>query len=398
MRENAEILDLFTSALECGRKMVLATVVDVSGSAYRRPGAHLLLVDDGRKAGSISAGCLENDLLARGNQLFESSECLLLEYENDEFFGLNYGCDGTIFVFVQPVSASSCCSPVALKRVQETARTFVLATVFDSDERALIGKQFLFDTETPGEPLFSSSELTLETNSASFREALADLRSEIIISSTEVARLNNNQKREFSFQSTKVFFEIIKPTLRLAVFGAGDDVIPLLHVANSIGIETHIIDSRRSYLDRFASQSFIHTHDQNFSAETVLGATESTAAVIMSHSFELDKRFLSAVLETDCAFIGVMGSRKRTLKLLKELDAESQVSRIRFPVGLDIGAETPEEIALSICSEVLAFFRNASGKPLTSLKGNIHRRTDRESIYQLSEKRTAQCTIGDTIG
>lgn len=398
MRDTAEILDLFINAAECGRKMVLATVVDVSGSAYRRPGAHLLLVDDGRKAGSISAGCLETDLLARGEELFETSERLLLEYENDEFFGLNYGCDGTIYVFVQPITASTCSSPLAFRKVEETARPVVLATIFDSKERALIGRQFLFDKCDISKPFVSISEHAAETVcSSDFQNnELEQLRKEIEGSCAEIMRSNFNQKRDFDFQSTKVFFEVIKPTIRLAIFGAGDDVMPILNVANSVGFETHIIDSRRSYLDRFASQSMVHSHDQNFSIETVLDVPERTAAIVMSHSFELDKRFLASLLKSDCAFIGVMGSRKRTLKLLNELGAPSQSERIRFPVGLDIGAETPEEIALSICSEVLAFFRDASGQPLNSVKGSIHRRIHSQTSYQLSEKRTAQCTVGDT--
>ncbi len=383
MRDSAEILDLFENANGSGRKMVLATVVAVSGSAYRRPGAHLLLVDDGRQAGSISAGCLENDLIARGTQLFESSECLLLEYENDEFFGLNYGCDGTILVFVQPLSRSSCNYPTVITRVQETAKTALLATVFDSDDVSQIGKQFLF-------------EITNNRVSSINASANDELFAEIAACALNVVDLNSNQNIEFNKASTKVFFELIKPKIRLAIFGAGDDVIPLLNIAKLVGIETHVLDSRRSYLDRFATRANIHYYDQNSRVESFCDAPERTAAIVMSHNFELDKRFLSAVLGSNCAFIGVMGSRKRTQKLLMELGAEKQRERIKFPVGLDIGAETPEEIALSICSEVLAFFREASGKPLNTVEGTIHHRIETETRYQSSEKRSAYCTMGDT--
>jgi xanthine/CO dehydrogenase XdhC/CoxF family maturation factor len=383
LRDSAEILDLFENASESGRKMVLATVVAVSGSAYRRPGAHLLLVDDGRQAGSISAGCLENDLIARGTELFESSECLLLEYENDEFFGLNYGCDGTILVFVQPISRSSCNYPTVITRVQETAKTAILATIFDSKDGSQIGTQFLF-------------EVTNNRLSSIDASANDELFGEIASCALNVVNSNCNQNIEFNTASTKVFFELIKPKIRLAIFGAGDDVIPLLNIANSVGIETHIVDSRRSYLDRFATRAKIHNYDQNFRVESFCDAPERTAAIVMSHNFELDKRFLSAVLGSNCAFIGVMGSRRRTQKLLMELGAEKQRERIKFPVGLDIGAETPEEISLSICSEVLAFFREASGKPLNTIEGTIHHRIETETRYQNSEKRSAYCITGDT--
>jgi xanthine/CO dehydrogenase XdhC/CoxF family maturation factor len=385
LRDSAEILDLIVNAINSGRKMVLATVVDVSGSAYRRPGAHLLLVDDGRKAGSISAGCLENDLIARGEELFESSECLLLEYENDEFFGLNYGCDGTIFVFVQPINESICLFPVAVERVQETAREHVLATVFHSEECAHIGKQFLFDREAQ----LVSSNAIVDCSSDK-------LPGEIAQSIRRAIDSNCNQNFDIEFESTRVFFELIKPTIRLAIFGAGDDVIPLLNIANSVGLETHVIDSRPSYLDRFANQAHVYSYDRSFCSERVFTAPERTAAVVMSHNFELDKRFLSTVLNSCCAFIGVMGSRKRTHRLLSEIGAEIQSHKIRFPVGLDIGAETPEEIALSICSEVLAFFREASGQPLNKVMGTVHQRSTADYRGLVSERRPLLCTIGDT--
>jgi xanthine/CO dehydrogenase XdhC/CoxF family maturation factor len=337
--------------------MVIATVVDVTGSAYRRPGAHLLLVDDGSKAGSISAGCLENDILARGDEVFSLSRALLLEYESDEFFGLNYGCDGTIHVLIQPVTGVETSYPAAFKRAQSTGRTFALATVFSSDDEREIGAQILLDEND----MFTSSA------SASVAAAVANAFKFVMSSGA-------SRSLQLEDGNAKVFFEVIKPTPRLAIFGAGEDAVSLISCARSIGMDSLLIDSRLSYLERFRGTEMVHHYDETFEMGAIFDAPDRTAIVIMSHNFELDKRFLATALESNCAYIGVMGSHKRTTKILSEIGSPESAIRIRFPIGLDLGADSPEEIALSICSEILAFFRNGSGKPLSASEGPIHHR------------------------
>ncbi|MBX9695418.1 MAG: XdhC family protein [Cyanobacteria bacterium] len=359
MKESIEILELFTSALCAGSKMAMVTVVDVRGSAYRRSGAHLLLTSDGRRAGSVSAGCLENDILARGEAVFELQSPLLLEYSSDEFFGLNYGCDGTIQVIVQTIDCSSSSFPQAYSLAQETGQPVGLATVYACDDKRLLGSQVLFIID----------EVIASDTATSIVKAVVE-------SSRNIIDSRSNCNLQLDRGKTRVFCEVIHPSARLAIFGAGDDVIPLINLARSIGIESHIIDTRRSYLERFRSTEICHHYDHDFDPSIIVNAPEYTAIVIMGHNFELDKRFLSSALETECGYIGVMGSRKRTMKMLAELGLEWASNRIRFPIGLDLGAESPEEIALSICSEILSFFRNASGKPLATLTGPIHQRVD----------------------
>jgi xanthine/CO dehydrogenase XdhC/CoxF family maturation factor len=384
LKEPSEILELFTSAFNSGQQMVLATVVDVNGSAYRRPGAHLLLVEDGRKAGSISAGCLENDILARGKEVFALPQPLLLEYESDEFFGLNYGCDGTIRVLVQPVTDTGVNFPNAYRLAGKTGQTLGLATIYDCQDQQRIGTQVLFNQV---EIIASTAANQISTS------ILEDCKT-----SLESAK---NRTVLCEHSDTKVFLEIIKPSLRLAIFGAGDDVIPLLAIAHSVGIETHIVDSRRSYLERFSDTQSTQHFNQDFDAKILLEAASRTAIVIMSHNFELDKRFLTTALASECAYIGLMGSRKRTLKMLAELGREEDSVRIKFPIGLDLGADSPEEIALSICSEILSFFRNASGKPLSTLSGPIHQRPADEDESELlcasaQQTKLSACLTGST--
>lgn len=358
MKDTKEILDLYESAYESGRKMVMATVVDVTGSAYRRPGAHLLVTSDGKKAGSISAGCLENDILARSDELFSLQRCLFLQYENGALFGLNYGCDGTISVLVEPITDAKSNYIGAFKTADTLAKPVIVATVFSCDQEDLIGAKVLL---VDGKVL--SGQLP-----AGLHQCIVSTAAEIFHAA--------NQTHEFRELNTKVFFEIVKPALRMVMFGAGDDVIPLLETAQSIGFDTTLVDSRRSYLDRYASSFRTHHFDLQASpSETnVFDFAEQTAVVIMSHNFELDKRFLEFALRKNCAYLGIMGSKKRTLKLLTELNAMDSASRIHFPIGIDIGAETPDEIALSIVSEIMMHFRKASGRSLSKIDGPVHRR------------------------
>lgn len=375
MREPIEILELLTSASQAGKRMVLATIVDVQGSAYRQVGAHLLLVEDGRKAGSISSGCLENDLIARGDEIFDLSCGVLLEYESDELFGLNDGCDGTIQILVQPVTNQSSLFPYAFHMAEELAESLGLATVLESNSENLIGTQVLF----------SKNKILTGNSSRGITQFVSENLAEWI-----------SRKRRcecFEFDGTRVFVELVKPTARLAIFGAGEDVAPLVTIARTIGFEPHIIDSRRSYIERFEQSVAVHHYESDFQLPL-----EFDAIVVMSHNFELDKRFLSCALKSTCDYIGVMGSRKRTEKILTELQVREVPARIKYPIGLDLGADSPEEIALSICSEILAFFRCATGRSLCAISGHIHQKADKPVTKVLSsvkELRLISCATGN---
>lgn len=374
MREPSDILELFDRASKDGRRMVLATVVDVRGSAYRRPGAHLMVVDDGRRAGSISAGCLESDLLARGESIFESEHPLLLQYDSGEFFGLNYGCDGTILVLVQPVRNMETSFPLAFRQAQSSGRQLGLATIFDCDDKSLLGTQVLFDKHS----IVSSS-------------CSGSLTREVSARAHEIIEAGESCVVKFSSIRAKAFCEVISPKARLIIFGAGADARPLIEMTRTLGIEAHIVDIRRSVLEPFKDSATVHQFETCSEPSILVRTPEHTAIVIMSHDFEADKQYLSYSLETNCRFLGVMGSRKRTLKLLKEIEREAEAGRIRFPVGLDIGAETPEEIALSICSEILSVFKGSSGKPLSTIDGPIHvRRGDEEDGSTSTQEKTLE--------
>lgn len=392
-----EILELYKSALRSGKRMVLATVVEVRGSAYRRPGARLLYVEGGGKAGSISAGCLERDIIARGAEIFDLPHGLLLEYDSHDFFGLNYGCDGVIHVLVQPLDCKNISYPLAFQIAREQNQTLGLATVVQSADTTRLGAQILFDDH---KILATSLPGTVDDSYELFST----------FESTSIHSNIQSQSKYFAYCDTTLFIEKIQPPLRLAIFGAGEDAEPLLAAARLIGLEPHIIDASRAHLDRFKGKELVHLFDGQGTAPSIIrGSVERTAIVIMSHNFDLDKSYLSTALATDCPYIGIVGSRKRTIKILDELGQTESAARIRFPIGLDIGAETAEEIALSICGEILSFFRKTTGRPLSSVDGPVHWRPAQDPIEQVlqieihsrvrtsSEQRTlTSCTISNT--
>lgn len=362
-----EILELYKSALCEGKRMVLATVVEVRGSAYRRPGARLLYVEDGRKAGSISAGCLERDIIARGEEVFALTHGLLLEYDSQDFFGLNYGCDGVIHVLLQPVDYKNISFPLAFQIARENSKALGLATVIQSTDKAKLGSQIFFDDEKVLITSLPNMVAQAGTSTEDNQLTLCDLKNTL--------HAERPYSQYFARTDTTLFLEKIQTPLRLAIFGAGEDAQPLVAAARMIGLEPHIFDASQANLNRFMSRELVYLYDgQEPPPSVVTGAPQRTAIVIMSHNFELDKRYLASALTTDCSYIGIVGSRKRTLKLLDELGQTASAHRIRFPIGLDIGAETMEEIALSICSELLAFFRKTTGRPLTSMDGPVHSR------------------------
>ncbi len=375
MRETAETLKLYSSALAANLRMFMATVVDVTGSAYRRPGAHMLVVEDGRTTGSISAGCLERDIIARSEEVLDNEKSILLKYESgtDEIFGLNFGCDGTIYVLLQPVNGSTIDFARAATRANELGELLVLATVFDSGDPALIGMSQLMSLK--------------ETVSSNLPDELASLISKDTL---DVAAQQSNQIRTYDRSRTKVFFELVRPSLRLVILGAGDDVRPVLEIARTLAVDVTLLDGRKSFLPRHNDLATTHSIDGPTDLSIFFHSPRRTAVIIMSHNFELDKVFLDAAIKHRCAYLGVMGSQERTRKLLQQLDAMDASEHIHYPIGLDLGAESPEEIALSIFSEILACCRTASGKPLSTITGPIHRRFTKSAVQQ--------STAGSTSG
>lgn len=408
VRETAEIQRLYKAGIDGAQRMVMATVVEVAGSSYRRPGAHLLVLADGSKAGSISAGCLEADIAAKHDELFALGRCQLLRYENksDDIFGLNLGCDGTISVLIEPIEVQRSCAsrisyPETARLANVLGKQLIIATIFESNDEELLGMRVLYgDDVRDGCGIARIVDIDDRIPKSLERAICSTFK--------EVERGGGHQHRVFEEPRTKVFFELVKPQAQLFIFGAGDDVRSLIEMADVIGFSTTVIDKRQSFLDKYEDKARTFNF-RDVHLRKLIESPEMTAIVIMSHNYEFDKEFLLTALETDCSYLGIMGPARRTMQMLVELGkadvvaqpnkatpAESELSDVgahcvrprerilHYPIGMDLNAETPEEIALAICSELVAHFRGGDGQSLSKMSGPIHRRIESEELLQIT--------------
>lgn len=343
MRDLLDIFRCYGGLVRDGRKAVLATLVAVSGSAYRRPGARMLIADDGSTAGAVSGGCVENDIVSQSLSLLASGLThSLLEYDttrDDEIlFGTGSGCPGKHQVFLQvlPASAPERNPLVLLDRCfRQQSTQHALITSFCTGESHL-------------SPVPVSEECTADQ-----------------------------------------FVEEIEPRMHLLIFGAGKDVKPLAAQAGLLGWLTTVIDPRmRASLlaDTAAGPSLANagmlepgtTHCKILQDGVSANGFLKTAAVIMSHTYIPDRDALATLLQSDAFYIGVLGPARRTVAMLSDIRSmhpglpEQSFMRVYGPTGIDIGAEGSHEIAVSIVSEIIAASNRRAGGSLRHRTGPIH--------------------------
>jgi xanthine/CO dehydrogenase XdhC/CoxF family maturation factor len=367
MKEIKRILEVYNHLDLSQRKVALATVVYVEGSAYRRPGARMLVTDDGRWEGAISGGCLEGDALRKARQVMLDGQPMVVRYDTMDddanSLGIGLGCNGIIDVFIEPIDPGEARNPIRL--LEEFVRLRdrrVIATVFRANaETGLCTGMRVVLTETPTEEppgwLRSDMVLCMATGKAS------------------------TVRYEVTGQSVDVFIERIDPGIELIIFGAGYDTIPLTRLATEIGWSVTVTEDCIAHLapKRFPQATCLLYADATAITEK-LTLTDRTAAVLMSHNYNYDLAVLTRLIPTRVPYIGVLGPRKRYQKMQAEWErsdkrfAQSALNRVHSPIGLDVGAETPDEIALAILGEIKAFFSDRSGGFLREKPGSIHAR------------------------
>jgi xanthine dehydrogenase accessory factor len=373
MKELAEILK--ACAARPGEVMALATVVQTTGSGYRRPGARMLILTDGDTVGSISGGCLERNVILRAEAVRKTGKSVLLTYdtasEEDIVFGTGFSCNGVVCVLLEQVKAAFPGRPVDglldfLGDSFTSHRSGVVATVIRTEGgMAGVGDRVMVD---------SQGNAFVNLRDAGVRDKLlAEARS---LFATNRSAIN---KYELATGFIEVFFEVLQPPARLVILGAGYDAPPLVRLGKEVGFHVAVVDGRPAYAtaERFPGADAVMVADpENLPKKIPLN--DQTCAVIMSHNYPADRGWLAALLPVPLRYLGVMGPRKRVVKMLEELSKEgfqpagSQLARLHNPVGLDIGAESPEQIALSILAEIQAVMTNHAGGLLCEKKGPIH--------------------------
>jgi xanthine dehydrogenase accessory factor len=336
-QELGQILDRVLDLARRGKPAALAIVTRIHGSAYRRPGARLLIEEDGAALGGVSGGCLEEDVRQVGRQVIRSGLSRVLHYEtggdDTRVWGLGLGCDGAVDILVIPVTPEAALGTWAsVRALLDGDAPFALSTVVGDGgggQVAVVGES--------GRLAGSLEEAAVDSDIVGAAAALRARRSSVHPAGPRT-----------------VFTEVLEPPPTLLVCGAGDDARPLVAAAWTAGFRVVVADHRSAYLtaERFPqARRLLLVRVGEEPAE--LPASRLTYAVVMTHSLKRDTEWVRRLAVTDVPYLGVLGPRARTDKIVSEVGA-AHPDRIFGPVGLDLGADGPEQVALSILAEVLA--------------------------------------------
>lgn len=375
MKEIGDIIASYDNAVAQRKRTALATVVHVEGSSYRRPGARMLVTEDGVLTGAISGGCLEGDALRKALLAIHQNQIKLVTYDttdDDVTFGVQLGCNGIVHILFEPLDPHQPNAISLLRHVNSSRVRSSIITAFSFDPTAVQPGSIVAISNT-GELFLKSKEVDDEFTRAVMREA-------------RIAPSENGLSRFFemitpSGEPLQVFMQVVHPPINLIICGAGNDAQPLAKVADIAGWNITVIDGRKTHatISRFPEANLVIVSKAEHIMDHLQGDNLS-AAVLMTHNYNYDIAALVELLKTEIPYIGILGPRKKLLKMFDDLQERGHVltlsdkQRIFSPVGLDIGAETAEEIALSIAAEIKGVI---SGSTLQQLRGKtdpIHER------------------------
>ena len=372
MKELQGILNAFGTARAQGKSAVLATVVNTSGSTYRRPGARLLITEEGQMIGSVSGGCLERDVFRRARRVLQAQEPLVVRYdsmsEDDIVWGFGLGCNGVVDVLLEPVSGGRERGQMDfLDDCLRLRQAGVLATVFAVEgwEGVEVGCRLMLREGVPEQSDIADSMLK-EAILTDARQVLASGDSQVKVYEMAAGR-------------AEVFVERIEPPPTLVIFGAGHDAVPLVRLAKELGWHVTVVDGRPGYATkaRFSlADTLIAARPDEIKERVPLDSRTTT--VVMNHNYFDDLEVLRFLLSSPARYIGVLGPKRRTERLLGDLRrdgvtvAANQSAHLHAPIGIDIGADTPEEIALAILAEIKAVITGRRGGMLRERRGSIH--------------------------
>ena len=389
MTETEAIIAAWQQASEQKLRGALATVVRVEGSAYRRPGARMFVSENKERTGVLSGGCLEGDVAERALRVIETGEPIVVTYDttsdDDIVWGLGIGCRGVVQVLIEPASDFRCAGLMQLlEDCEKNTQRGAVATVIRSEVNPKIdvgARALLF---TDGTSRSEAGFYRMFCGPA----IVNDLRAAVRNGVSDVSRY------ETDAVNVEVFIEVIEPQLPLVILGAGDDALPLVSLAKNLGWYTTVVDtrSRPAIVERFAEADEIVLCRAEDVCDRVR-LNDRTAVVLMTHNYLQDLELLKTLLNTPLRYLGCLGPRHRTEQMLLEIPDEiAFLKQLHAPAGLDIGAETPMEVAFSIVSEIKAVVAGREGGLLRNRRGPIHTPAPRAAIRTF-ESLKIQCEV-----
>ncbi|MEX2189123.1 MAG: XdhC/CoxI family protein [Bacteroidota bacterium] len=338
------------------QRAALATLVHTQGSSYRKPGARFLIREDGSTVGAISGGCLEHDVAEKAQTVIKEQEALITVFDmtgtGDELWGYGQGCNGVLSILLEPLTSGSLLQLDLIREVHQKRAEGIVATIFrvHGELNVKVGTRFLL---SPG---------------GSIRETVKNpFITEAIAEEAERSRLGSSHTTTFRFTegSIDVFFEVVQPPIALLIAGAGADAIPVCRMAKELGWHVTVLDHRPALVTR---ERFPHADSLLILEPQKLNGSFKTdnrsAAVIMTHQINDDLALVPALLHNDFVYVGLLGPKNRKEAILLRLEQQGirfttgEREKLHGPIGLDIGAETPEEIAVAIIAEIQAVMQN----------------------------------------
>lgn len=363
MKEIRNIIRAYDSIDHSMEKIALASVVNVEESSYRRIGARMLVRSNGVWVGGISGGCLEGDALKRSQKAIFSNNSSRVVYDTMEDdknqIGVGLGCNGRIEVLFTPIDPSDPNNEIEqLKKIVAHDKPSVYLKIIDCDE---------------GIELLGTQRAILEDR---YNVDFAGIDSTHIQKAIDTARAKKkNIITEYVVdeKNVKVLVEFLRPETKLIIVGDNYDIMAMLGLAHTLGWKSTIIGKAKKLskeVYKLAEKVLDYTEAESIAIH------EYSAVLLMTHDYNHDKSMLPVFIRKKPGYIGMLGPKKRYLKMSKEF-SDIDLNNIDFfysPTGLEIGAESPEEIALSIAAEIVATFRKKSGGSLRLKEGTIHER------------------------
>jgi xanthine dehydrogenase accessory factor len=360
-----EVLRGAREIVESDRRGVLATIIDVEGSAYRRPGAKMVVPEDGEGVGHITAGCLEDEVGKLATAVLEAGEPRVETYdlmpsEDEDVWGLGVGCNGVIDILLEPLDESY--APV-LSAYHDGEDVGVLTVVAGDEE--WVGSRAYYD---PAADEFRFGNRFPAAVADRLREATRELTARGRAETVEVDGLS-------------VFVDGVAAPDHLVVVGTGHDAAPVAELGAKAGYRVTVVGFRgaKATADRFPAADDVRSTSPADIREAV-DFDGGTYAVVATHNFLDDRLAVEELLRTPVPYVGLMGPHERFEEMLEEFETEgrefteAELSRVYTPVGLDLGGGSPYQIALSIVSEVLAVASGREPRHLRDREGTIHDR------------------------
>jgi xanthine dehydrogenase accessory factor len=343
VRLDTSLEAILERAPECSASRVLATIVATSGSTYRKPGARMLVMADGSYLGLLSGGCLESDLQIHALQVLHSGVARAVEYDmrgpDDLLFGIGAGCEGAMRVLLEPAGPKSDAGIALAAAGAATQRGDAVALVLVHESSTLPLGSYLAQPPLPPELIAAAAQALSERTSCGMAWGTGARRS-------------------------RAFVQFLAPQPHLLICGAAPDAQPVVAAARALGWRVSVVDHRPAFA--VAAQfpgADVHLSPAR-SLRSAIDLARCHAVVVMSHHMASDEAYLRELAEAGVpAYVGLLGPEARRSRLLTELGpvAEKLSARLRGPVGIDIGATTPEGIALAIVSQIHAWLAGRNG-------------------------------------